>query len=215
MVATMKRKKLVRDVKREALSRMEDSARTDDDFKRVVAQWDHLDQNRERKKRNHEIGRPNAEMLHWDRANANDEKGKIKAVSGVVIPRPIAYQWWRQNMHGDFIDTIFDCPHELYEIAEDAAISKLLRGLSESHKEILYYSAVRLYSNVRIAALRNQTDRNIRKALVVLLNKLRDSLAPLIREQIEAKLPDMTLEKREFLAWYDEKEKATVDSGGE
>ena len=32
MGATMKRKKLVRDVKREALSRMEDSARTDDDL---------------------------------------------------------------------------------------------------------------------------------------------------------------------------------------
>jgi len=68
----MGRKLLVREAKAAALARMEDAARTENDFKAVVKQWNHLDENRERRERYHEIGRPNDEMLHWDRLNEND-----------------------------------------------------------------------------------------------------------------------------------------------
>ena len=37
----------------------EDAARSVSDFEEVVKQWDHLDDNRERKERYHEIGREN------------------------------------------------------------------------------------------------------------------------------------------------------------
>lgn len=209
----MGRELLVREVKAIALARMEGAARTEDDFKRVVNQWNHNDSNRERRERYHEIGRPNAEMLHWDKANENDEKGRIKESLDTVIPRPLDHEWWRLLMRGDFIDKIFDCPHELHELVEDVIISRLLHDLTENQKEILYYSAIRLYSNVRIAAIRKQTDRNIRKTLALLLKNLRDKLAPLIREQIESGFPQMTLAKREFLDWYDKNEKSAVDSG--
>jgi len=59
----MERKQLVRDVKREALTRMEDAARTDSDFKAVVKQWDHLDKNRERRERLYEIGRDKEQLV--------------------------------------------------------------------------------------------------------------------------------------------------------
>ena len=49
--------KLKRDIEREALARLESAARTTDDFKNVVAWWDRLDNNRERKERYHEISR--------------------------------------------------------------------------------------------------------------------------------------------------------------
>lgn len=45
------RKQLVRDIKREALRRMEDAARTEEDFQNVIEQWDHLDENREQREK--------------------------------------------------------------------------------------------------------------------------------------------------------------------
>lgn len=40
-----------------AIRRIEESARTEEDFREVVKWWDKLDSNRERKERDHEIGR--------------------------------------------------------------------------------------------------------------------------------------------------------------
>ena len=100
------RKQLVRDTKREALARMEDAARTLEDFQAVVAQWNHLDRNRQRKERAHEIGRTSEEMLHWDRLSEDDEKGKLREELDIVIPRPMKDLAWKQLMHGDFLDVI-------------------------------------------------------------------------------------------------------------
>ena len=47
----MGRELLVREIKAAALARMEDAARTEDDFKKVITQWNHNDKNRERKER--------------------------------------------------------------------------------------------------------------------------------------------------------------------
>ena len=38
-----------------------------------------------------------------------------------------------------------------------------MEGLSEEHKEVLYFLSLRLYSTTRLAAVRGQSDRNIRK----------------------------------------------------
>ena len=46
---------LKRDIHAIALKRMEDAARSVADFEDVIKQWDHLDNNRERKERYHEI----------------------------------------------------------------------------------------------------------------------------------------------------------------
>jgi DNA-directed RNA polymerase specialized sigma24 family protein len=189
---------------------MEDAARTEDDFKKVITQWNHLDKNRERKERYNEIGRSDEDMLHWDKKDEDDVKGKMREKLDWVIPRPIEYQWWRQLIRGDFIDTIYDCPHELHELVDDIDIAQLLCGLSEDQREILYYSAVRLHSNVRIAAYRGQTDRNIRKRLALMLKNVRDGLALRIQKRLEDGL-STTLAQREFLEWYENK-KSAIDS---
>ena len=48
---------LQRDLRRMALNRMEDAARTYEDFQEIVRVWDRLDANRERKERYHTISR--------------------------------------------------------------------------------------------------------------------------------------------------------------
>ena len=51
------RKLLKRELRAQALARLEDAARTPKDFENVVAWWDRLDANRERKERYHELSR--------------------------------------------------------------------------------------------------------------------------------------------------------------
>lgn len=203
----MERKKLKREIEREALARLEDAARTEEDFKAVVKRWDHLDKNRERRERDHEIGRSNEEMLHWDKTSENDEKGKMKDGLDVVIPYPLRHIFWRQLMRGDFIDVIFDCPYEMHELVEDVDISAILKGLSDNHREILYFSAIRLYSNARLAAMRKQTDRNIRKTRVLMLKKIHEKLIPRFVERVQNG-EFLTLAQLDFLA-----EHKALDSG--
>ena len=210
----MGRELLVREVKAAALARMEDAARTEGDFKKVILQWNHNDRNRERKERYWEKNRPNEEMLHWDKVNENDEKGKIKEGLDTVIPPPLQHLWWRSLMRGDFIDTIYDNAFEMWQLIEDWDIATLVKGLTDKQKEVLYLRAVRLCTAAQIAACHDKTDRAVRKLLVAALDSVRDKLATLIREQIDAKYPQMTLSKREFLVWYDKENSATIDSGG-
>lgn len=210
----MGREQLVREIKAAALARMEDASRTENDFKEVVKQWNHNDKNRERRERYWEIGRPNEEMLHWDRVNENDEKGRIKEGLDVVIPRPLEHPYWRQLIRGDFIDTIYDNAFEMWQFIEDWDIAALVKSLTDKQKKILFLRAVRLCTAVQIACCHDKTDRAVRKLLAAALDSIRDKLAPLIREQIAAEYSQMTLAKREFLEWYD-KEKAALDSGGD
>lgn len=181
----MERKKLKREIEREALARMEDAARTEADFQKVAAEWDRLDANRERRERWREIGRAQDTLT-------------LGYSDGEVLPNPAGYAFWRQLLHGDFLDVIFDCPYELHELVEDMDISALLRGLSENHREILYFSAIRLYSTARLAALRKQTSRNIRKTRVLMLKKIHEQLIPRLAQRADSGLP-VTLAQLDFL----------------
>ena len=148
---TSTRKKLKRELEREALSRLEDAARTEEDFQNVITWWNRLDANRERKERYHEIGRSDV-PLEW--GMSPDE---------IVIPAPIQHVYQKQIQKGDFLDAVFNCPFEMHELVTDADISKAIFALKDVQKELLYQFAIRGYSCQMIASFRKQTDRNIRK----------------------------------------------------
>lgn len=195
----MRREQLVRDAKRAALARMEDAARTAEDFKAVVAQWDHLDENRERKERYHEMQR--------------DEKTlEVGYTDGMVFPVPVSHPAWREAVKGDFLSMIFDNAFEMWQLVEDPDIAALVKSLTDKQKEVLFFSAVRLCTAAQIACYQDKTDRAVRKLLAAALDSVRDKLAPLIREQIDAGFLKMTLAKRDFLKWCDEKQKTALDS---
>ena len=48
----------------------------------------------------------------------------------------------------------------------------MVEELSEEHKEVLYFLSLRLYSTTRLAAIRGQSDRNIRKLRKTIHKKL-------------------------------------------
>ncbi|MCL2671359.1 MAG: hypothetical protein FWF10_04910 [Clostridiales bacterium] len=205
------RKQLARNVRAEALIRMEEAARTLEDFQAVVAMWDHLDRNRQRKERAHEIGRTSEEMLHWDRLSEDDEQGKLREELDIVIPRPMKDLSWKQLMRGKFLDLIYDNAEEMWQLIADWDIAPLLFTLTNKQREVLFYRAVRCCTPQQIACYQDKTDRAVRKLLAAALARIRDQLAFTIREKIDAEVPDMTWMKRTFLAWY-EQQKVVLDS---
>lgn len=105
----------------------------------------------------------------------------------------------KQIRKGDFIDTIFYCPYDIHELVTEEYMSDILRELSEDHKFLLFLCALRQYSSTRIAAMRGQTDRNIRKVRGTMLKKIQKKLLAALKEKVDKQQPLSLLEK-EFLA---------------
>ena len=182
-------KRLKRELRAEALTRLEEAARTVDDFKNVTDWWDRLDENRERKERYHEVSRGDNVPLDYNAAE-----------DGQFFPRNLSKSIWKQIQKGDFIDAVYNCPYELHELVTEQYTSKVLKDLSEDNKEILYYIALWQYSTTKIAAIRGQTDRNIRK--------VRNTMLKRIQKKLYVALTDrqyMTAEEREFISNYIDK----------
>lgn len=197
------RKKLKRELEQEALIRLEDSARTEEDFQNVITWWNRLDANRERKERYHEIGRSDV-PLEW--GMSPDE---------IVIPAPIQHIFWKQIMKGDFLDAIYNCPFELHELVTDEDISKAIFALKDVQKELLYQLTIKGYSCQLIAAFREQTDRNIHKIRDTMLRKIRKSFMNALQERMDNHMP-LTKEEQIFYDIYkslitDKKNKKTKE----
>lgn len=182
------RKLLKRELRAQALKRLEDSARTLKDYENLVAWYDRLDANRQRRERYHELFR-SGDDVPLDYGASED---------AVCFPDTLNDVLKRQERKGDFIDTIFYCPYDIHELVTDADMSVILRELNEDHKFLLFLSALRQYSSVKIAAIRGQSDRNIRKVRNTMLKKIRKKLLAALTEKVQAQQP-LTLLEKEFL----------------
>lgn len=180
-------KRLKREMRAEAIRRLEEAARTEKDFRAVVEEWNKLDRNRERRERDHENLRGDVPLEYQ------------------VVPEPKLIPRWmnnpayRQLMAGDFLDVLFDCPYEMHQLSADPFISGMIENLSEEHKEVLYFLSLRLYSTTRLAAIRGQSDRNIRKLRKTIRKKLQRQMYDHLCSKQENGL---TLRERRFLEEY-------------
>ena len=183
------RKLLKRELRAQALKRLEDSARTLKDYENLVAWYDRLDANCQRKERYHELSR-SGDDVPLDYGASED---------ALCFPDTLNAVLTRQERKGDFIDTIFYCPYDIHELVTDADMSVILRELNEDHKFLLFLSALRQYSSTKIAAIRGQSDRNIRKVRNTMLKKIRKKLLAALTETVQAQQP-LTLLEKEFLS---------------
>ena len=181
-------KKLQRELRAEALRLIEEAARTQEDFEEIVRWYDRLDANRERKERYHEICRGDNVPLDY---NADE--------NGICFPRSINKYLWKQIQKGEFAETIYDCPHELQELITESYISKIIDELTPEQKEVLFYYIVKEYSTSRIACIRGQTDRNIRKVRNTLFKKIRKQMYDYLTSDTRH---SMTKEERLFVENY-------------
>ena len=184
-------KRLKREIRAEALRRLEEAARTESDFLSVVDEWNKLDRNRERRERDHE-----------------NLRGDVPLEFQAVPDPKIAPLWmnlprFRQLCQGNFLDIIFSCPYELHELTANRFLSKLFFTLSDEQKEVLYYLFVKQYSTTRLAAIRGQSDRNIRKLRTTIHKKLQRAFCQHLQEKQEAG-GSLTLREQEFFRVFGE-----------
>ena len=184
------RKQLVRDLKAEALMRLEEAARTLSEFENVISKWDTRDDTRERRERYHEIGRGDNVPLEYNQDN-----------EGISFPKYLSNAIWKQVQRGNFEEYIFNCPYELAELVTDYHISKTLDDLSEEQKELLYYLVLRRYSTTIIAELKGQSDRNIRKVRGTMMKRIHKNLY----KNISSATISLTARERRFMAEYGNK----------
>ena len=177
---------LHREARALALWRIEESARTEEDFREVIKWWDRLDVNRERKERDHEKGR-SVIPLEW----GADETYLSGKPSYAMVLR-------RLMLAGDFLDFIFDHPETLHELVTDADLSKILKELKAHLKNMLYYLFLHDYSAAEYAESIGQSDRNIRGIRNTALNKIRKLYRSVLAYRKENSLP-MTPDEKYFL----------------
>ena len=188
-------KRLKRELEREALSRIENAARTADDFKNVIVWWNRLDSNRERRERYHEVSRSGLDIpLDYG-----------AALDGEIIPYDVNDVLIKQIRKGDYIDAIFHCPFEINELVTDGDLSKILNKLSDDHKEIIFNTIVRNMSTKALSEIREQSDRNIRKVRATALKKIHNALLKVLLNRKEKGYP-LTMEEKQLI------EKALDDS---
>lgn len=152
---------LRRESKAEALRRYEEAAQSLADFNDIIATWDKLDQNRERRERYNEVLREEQAL----------EYGQDSA--GLIFPKWMMDAAYRQLSRGNFWDYLVDCPYEMHNLTGKAYLRKIVEGMKDDHKEIIFFLYLRRYSPQRLATVRGQTDRNIRKVRDVVLRKIR------------------------------------------
>jgi len=167
---------LKREASRIALLRQEDAARTLYDFENLVSTYNRLDENRERREREYEIGRPPSYLL-------------LDYTDGAIIPSPVGHRLWKQLLSGNFLDVIFDCPYEIQDLITNRIVFELVGNLKDEQKEVLYYWEVRQWKPQQIAVLRGQTDRNILKLYAVMIESLRYKLYMQILSKSQKGLP--------------------------
>lgn len=160
-------------------------AETPAEYEALIKEMDRLDRNRERRERYHEI------LME----EYIPDGGEI--YSGRIFPAYLDSVESKLILRGMFLDILFNCPYEMHQLTGNPFISRMIQQLSDLHKETLYFLSLQLYSTSRLASLREQSDRNIRK--------LRDNYTKKMQQQLYGylcKKKGLSAREKEFLWLY-------------
>ena len=186
-------KMLRREMKAEALRRMEESARTRKDFEKVLAAWDKREDSADRTIRNH---------LQF-RGDVPLEYGVKDIANTTVFPTFLGLPTERQIARGNFLDLFANCPYEMHNLSGKEYICEAVAGLKEDHKELLYFMGIQGISPQQMAAIRGQTDRNIRKVRDTMLRKVQSRLYNSLMYMMEKHHHHPTHREEDFITRYE------------
>ena len=173
------RKKLKRDIAREELTRIEEAARTEANFQKLIKEeWDRIDSNRERRERYHEQTL-SEEMFDWDIFTKQFRRSK--------------------NDSNDF----FMCICEMHNLIEDSDISRLISEATDKQKAVFFPRVIVGCSTAQIAHCHEMSDRNVRKLIDLMLDNIRYELYEILIERREKDIY-LVYEQRRFLDAYKE-----------
>ena len=175
---------LIHNLKREALIRLEEAARTEDEFNRVIKRWDEIYKERLKKEKRKEA-LLSSDMFDWS---------EFDAAAGM-------------RNEDDFFTWIFCCICQMHELMEDPDIYRLLNKATDKQKAIFFPRVIKGCSTTKIAGCHGMTDRNVRKLIDLMLVNIRHGLYEALTERHKAAPSTATLREKEFLASYDYKPK--------
>ncbi len=187
--AAERRKRIAQSVREEALRRLELSARTTAEFQTLVHWYDREEQSRMRRERRYENLRGDA-PLEYDALSDGD-----------ILPISMSQPTFRQICRGEFDDYLANCLFEMHDLTDRAHIRKIVKNLKLDHKEIVYFLGVRLYSTQKLADLRGQSERNIRKVRDTVRRRIHRKLYEALMELAESGSELIHLEQ-DFLRTY-------------
>jgi DNA-directed RNA polymerase specialized sigma24 family protein len=182
---------LLRDLRAEAMSRLERSAITPSDFKILTNAWDLGESNRRKKDEKYTVS-----LNSFTKATDTEDSDEIDMIvcTDTVFPIPLCYtlrtRYWRQIISGDFLDYIYDCAYEMYNYASSKHVSRAINRLTDNQKEIFYMIVIEGKSARQIAAYRNQTLRNINKIYAGALKSIHKFLEPHLKNKSESNTND-------------------------
>ena len=156
------RKQLKRDAAREELTRTEEAARTENDFKDVEKWWDRLDSNRERRERYHEISLAD-DMFDWD-----------------IFSRQM---YLRDD---DFITQICFCTCEMHNLVSNPDISRFIDEATDKQKAVFFPRVLIGCSTAKIAHCHGMTERNVRKLIDLMTLNIRTKFYAVLEKRKEA-----------------------------
>ncbi len=145
------RKRIAQSVREEALRRLELSARTMSEFQELVDWYDREEESRMRRERRYETLRGDVPL----------ESGALPG--GHILPHSMSQPTFRQICRGEFDDYLNTCLFMMHDLTERVHLREIIMNLKLDHKEILFFLGIRLYPTHKLAELRGQTERNIRK----------------------------------------------------
>ena len=184
-------KRLKRDIRMEALRRLEESARTLSDFKNLVKWYDELDANAFRRWRYHEIYRSGEDMPL--------ESGETE--DGAIFPAYMSDVISRQLRKGDFLDFIYCKPDTIHELVTTGYIIRSLKALKGKDKELFFFKVLEALSSVEVAEMRDVSDRYIRRIWRKLMDDIRrDSMEAIITLNESGR--SLTGQERKFLTTH-------------
>ena len=173
---------LIHNLKREALIRLEEAARTEDEFNSVIKRWDEIYKERLKKEKRKEALLSN-DMFDWS---------EFDAVVGM-------------RDEDDFFTWMFCCICQMHELIDDPDICRLLKKATDKQKTVFFPRVIKGCSTTKVAGCHSMTDRNVRKLIDLMLDNIRHGLYEALIERHKAVPSAATLREKEFLAGYDYK----------
>ena len=118
-------------------------------------------------------------------------------------------------MKGDYIDIISNCPYEMHNSLSDEDYSKIIYELKDDHKELIYFLYLRDFTTSQLAALRNQSDRNIRGVRSTILGQIEKKVLMILVDRQGENFPstngNFIMEELDFLTRHEEEIPATME----
>ena len=120
---------------------------------------------------------------------------------GDILPISMSQPTFRQICRGEFDDYLSNCLFEMHDLTDRTHIRKIVKNLKLDHKEIVYFLGVRLYSTQKLADLRGQSERNIRKVRDTVRRRIHRQLYRALTEREKLGVELIHLEQ-DFLRSY-------------